>query len=84
MFSLSNVTTTFASTQKKFKKFGKKLRKQRDGEVDGIKEKINDIAKDEIERTKSLFEKHKDFFKKNKTPTTPGSETTAIDFYEKP
>ena len=53
MFSLSNVTTTFASTQKKFKKFGKKLRKQRDGEVDGIKEKINDIAKDEIERTKS-------------------------------
>ena len=62
MFSLSNVTTTFASTQKKFKKFGKKLRKQRDGEVDGIKEKISDIAKDEIERTKSLFQKHKDFF----------------------
>jgi hypothetical protein len=64
MFSLSSITATFASTQKKFKKFGKKLRKQRDGEVDGIK--------------------HKDFFKKNKTPTTPGSETTAIDFYEKP
>ena len=42
------------------------------------------FSKDEIERTKSLFEKHKDFFKKNKTPTTPGSETTAIDFYEKP
>ena len=84
MLSLSNVTTTFASTQKKFKKFGKKLRKQRDGEVDGIKEKINDIAKDEIERTKSLFEKHKDFFKDNKTPVTPASETTAIDFYEKP
>jgi len=62
MFSLSTITTTFASTQKKFKKFGKKLRKQRDGEVDGIKEKISDIAKDEIERTKSLFEKHKDFF----------------------
>jgi len=84
MFSLSNVTTTFASTQKKFKKFGKKLRKQRDGEVEGIKEKINDIAKDEIERTKSLFEKHKDFFKDNKTSVTPSSETTAIDFYEKP
>ena len=38
MFSLSTVTTTFASTQKRFKKFGKKLRKQRDGEVDGIKD----------------------------------------------
>ena len=44
MFSLSTVATNFESTQKKFKKFGKKLRKQRDGEVDGIKEKINDIA----------------------------------------
>ena len=40
MFSLSSITTTFASTQKKFKKFGKKLRKKRDGEVDGIKDKI--------------------------------------------
>ena len=84
MFSLSSITATFASTQKKFKKFGKKLRKQRDGEVDGIKDKIKEIAGDEVERTKGLFEKHKDFFKKNRTPTTPGSETTAIDFYEKP
>jgi len=84
MFSLSTVTTTFASTQKRFKKFGKKLRKQRDGEVDGIKEKINDIAKDEVERTKSLFEKHKDFFNEKKTSTKSTPETTAIDFYEKP
>ena len=85
MFSLSTATTTFASTQKKFKKFGKKLRKQRDGEVDGIKEKINDIAKDEIERTKSLFEKHKEFFSDQKQcKNTPATETTAIDFYEKP
>ena len=66
MFSLSSITTTFASTQKRFKKFGKKLRKQRDGEVDGIKDKIKEIAGDEVERTKSLFEKHKDFFKKIK------------------
>ena len=84
MFTLSTVTTTFASTQKKFKKFGKKVRKQRDSEVDSIKEKLKDIAKDEVEKTKSLFEKHKDFFNENKTPTTPASETTAIDFYEKP
>ena len=83
MFSLSTVTTTFASTQKRFKKFGKKLRKQRDGEVDGIKDKIKEIAGDEVERTKSLFEKHKDFFNDNKTQKTPTSETTAIDFYEK-
>ena len=66
MFSLSTITTTFASTQKRFKKFGKKLRKQRDGEVDGIKEKIRDIAKDEVERTKNLFQKHRDFFNEKK------------------
>ena len=84
MFSLSTVTTTFASTQKKFKKFGKKVRKQRDGEVDSIKEKLKDIAKDEVEKTKSLFEKHKEFFNGNKQQKTPASETTAIDFYEKP
>jgi hypothetical protein len=65
MFSLSTITTTFASTQKKFKKFGKKLRKQRDGEVDGIKEKISDIAsKMKLKELKSLFEKHKDFFQR--------------------
>jgi len=61
MFSLSTVTTTFASTQKKFKKFGKKLRKQRDGEVDSIKDKLKDIAKDEVEKTKSLFENIRNF-----------------------
>jgi hypothetical protein len=55
MFSLSTVATNFASTQKKFKKFGKKLRKQRDGEIDGMKEKMKEIAQDEIERTKDLF-----------------------------
>ena len=59
MFSLSTIATNFASTQKKFKKFGKKLRKQRDGEIDTMKEKLKEIAQDEIERSKNLFEKHK-------------------------
>ena len=84
MFTLSTVTTTFASTQKKFKKFGKKVRKQRDSEVDSIKEKLKDIAKDEVEKTKSLFEKHKEFFNGNKPQKTPTSETTALDLFEKP
>jgi len=85
MFSLSTVATNFASTQKKFKKFGKKLRKQRDGEIDGMKEKMKEIAQDEIERTKDLFERHKEFFSKQKQcKNVPNTETTAIDFYEKP
>jgi len=85
MFSLSTVATNFESTQKKFKKFGKKLRKQRDGEVNGMKEKMKEIAQDEIERTKNLFKKHQDFFKEQKQcKNAPSTETTAIDFYEKP
>ena len=46
MFSLSNVTTTFASTQKKFKKFGKKLRKQRDGEVE-----VEEVTKSNVHQS---------------------------------
>ena len=85
MFSLSTVTTTFASTQKKFKKFGKKLRKQRDGEIDTMKEKLKEIAQDEVERSKNLFERHKEFFSTQKQcKNTPTTETTSIDFYEKP
>ena len=45
MFSLSSITATFASTQKRFKKFGKKLRKQRDGEVDCGEAACSDLPK---------------------------------------
>ena len=85
MFSLSTVATNFASTQKKFKKFGKKLRKQRDGEIDNMKEKLKEIAQDEVERSKNLFERHKEFFSTQKQcKNAPTTETTSIDFYEKP
>mgnify|MGYP001164886358 CR=1 FL=1 len=85
MFSLSTAATNFASTQKKFKKFGKKLRKERQEQLDGMKDKMKEIAQDEIERTKNIFNKHKDFFKDQKQcKKTPTTETTAIDFYEKP
>ena len=85
MFSLSPAATNFASTQKKFKKFGKKLRKERQEQLDGMKDKMKEIAQDEIERTKNLFEKHKEFFSEQKQcKNAPSTETTAIDFYEKP
>ena len=56
----------------------------KDGSIDSIKEKIRDIAKDEVERTKNLFQKHKDFFNDKKPSINSTPETTAIDFYEKP
>ena len=50
-----------------------------------MKDKMKEIAQDEIERTKNIFNKHKDFFKDQKQcKNTPTTETTAIDFYEKP
>ena len=85
MFSLSTAATNFASTQKKFKKFGKKLRKERQEQIDNMKEKIKEISQDEIKRSQNLFQKHKDFFKESqKSSSTQTSEVTAIDFYEKP
>ena len=85
MFSLSTAAANFDATQKKFKKFGKKLRKQRQEQVDGITEKLKEISQDEIKRSQNLFQKHKDFFSDTKKcSNTPSTETTAIDFYEKP
>ncbi|QOR60264.1 hypothetical protein [Bathycoccus sp. RCC716 virus 1] len=85
MFSLSTAAANFQSTQKKFKKFGKKLRKQRQEQLDNMKEKLKEISQDEIKRSQNLFQKHKDFFKETqKTSSTPTTEVTAIDFYEKP
>ena len=82
MFSLSTVTANFASTKKKFKKFGKKLSKSRKEDISKIGDKLKEIANSEKDRVKSIFEEHKKFFKDNKP--TPTTETTAIDFYEKP
>ena len=85
MFSLSTAATNFASTQKKFKKFGKKLRKERQEQIDSMKEKLKEISQDEIKRSQNLFQKHKDFFKESqKGSSTKTNEVTAIDFYEKP
>jgi len=85
MFSLSTTAANFDATQKKFKKFGKKLRKQRQEQVDNITEKLKEISQDEIKRSQNLFQKHKDFFNDSKKcSNTPSTETTAIDFYEKP
>ena len=50
-----------------------------------MKEKIKEISQDEIERSKNLFERHKEFFSKQKQcKNAPTTETTSIDFYEKP
>jgi hypothetical protein len=57
---------------------GKKVQKQRKGEVEKIKDRLKDIARDEEKRAKDIFKQHQDIFKKKK-PT----KSTSIDLFEK-
>ena len=82
MLAITNTFTVFAANNKKdFKKLGKKVQKQRQGDIDRIKDKLSDIAKDETERVKQVFQEHKKLFEKAKPVKKVGK--TSIDFYEK-
>ena len=76
MFSLTTSTTFMAKTNR-FKKFGKKMKKQNDADVGKIREKLSDISRDEQRRVKEIFKEHQDFFKGSQK-----KEEVTIDFYE--
>ncbi|ADQ91439.1 hypothetical protein OlV7_053 [Ostreococcus lucimarinus virus 7] len=76
MFSLTTSTTFMAKTNR-FKKFGKKMKKQNDTDVGKIREKLSDISRDEQRRVKEIFKEHQEFFKGSQK-----KEEVAIDFYE--
>ena len=78
MFSLTTSTTFMAKTNR-FKKFGKKMKKQNDADVGKIREKLSDISRDEQRRVKEIFREHQEFFQGDKKK----SEEVAIDFFEK-
>jgi cell fate regulator YaaT (PSP1 superfamily) len=76
MFSLTTSTTFMANT-KRFKKFGKKMKKQRQGDLSRIGDRFKDIARDEERRAKEIFREHQEFFRGSQK-----KEEVAIDFYE--
>ena len=78
MFSLT-ASTTFASTTKRFKKFGKKMNKQSQDNVGKIREKLSDISRDEQRRVKEIFKEHQEFFKES----SQKKEDVSIDFFQK-
>jgi len=78
MFSITT-SATFAANTKRFKKFGKKMKKQRGDDLSQIGDKFKDIAREEERRAKDIFREHQEFFQK-KTAKEP---TTEIDFFEK-
>ena len=82
MFAITTSPTWLARTDD-FKKVGKKIQKQRQTEVDRIKDKIGDIARDEERRVKEIFKEHQDIFKKNKEARKTSKKSKSIDLYEK-
>ena len=62
---------------KRFKKFGKKMKKQRQGDLSRIGDRFKDIARDEERRAKEIFREHQEFFRGSQK-----KEEVAIDFYE--
>ena len=78
MFSLTT-SITFVAKTNRFKKFGKKMKKNSDADVGKIREKLSDISRDEQRRAKEIFREHQEFFKGN----TPKTEEVSIDFFQK-
>ena len=82
MFAITASPALFAKTDD-FKKVGKKIQKQRKTEVDKIKDKISDIARDERKRVQEIFKEHQDILKKDKETRKASKKSKSIDLYEK-
>ena len=83
MLAITN-TMTVVDTEKRnkgFKRLSKKIQKERNADVDKIKEKVSDIFRDEQQRLKGYFEEHNKLIKKDDKTKKSGKKS--IDFYEK-
>jgi hypothetical protein len=83
MLAITNTLTVFAADKKNkgFKKLSKKIQKERNADVDKIKEKVSDIFRDEQQRLKGYFEEHNKLIKNDDKTKKSGKKS--IDFYEK-
>lgn len=80
MFVIASSTpANIASIRKKFKKYGKQMKKQRMGDFQTIRERLSEIAEGEKLRSREILESHRAFFMEEKKP----KENVSIDFYEK-
>ena len=83
MLAITNTMTVFAADKKNkgFKRLSKKIQKERNTDVDKIKEKVSDIFRDEQNRMKGYLEEHNKLIKKADKHKKNGKKS--IDFYEK-
>ena len=83
MFAAIATSPTWFAKNDDFKKIGKKIQKQRKSEVDKIKDKLGDIARDEQRRVKEYFKEHQDLIKNDKETKKKKGKVKSIDLYEK-
>jgi len=83
MLAITNTFTVFAADKKDkgFKRLSKKIQKERDADVDKIKEKVSDIFRDEQRRMKGTLTNITSWSKRLTHPKKRGKKS--IDFYEK-
>jgi hypothetical protein len=80
MFVIASSQATFTSIRKRFKKYGKQMKKQRMDDFTSIRERLSEIAEGEKTRSREILESHRAFFVDEKKPK---KEEVSIDFYEK-
>ena len=83
MFAAIATSPTWFAKNDDFKRIGKKIQKQRKSEVDKIKDKLGDIARDEQRRVKEYFKEHQDLIKNDKETKKKKGKVKSIDLYEK-
>ena len=80
MLSIASTQANITAIRKKFKKYGKKMKKQRADDFVTIRERLSEIAEGEKSRSREILESHKAFFEEEKKPK---KEEVSIDFYRK-
>ncbi len=80
MLAITNTFTVFAADKKDkgFKRLSKKIQKERDADVDKIKEKVSDIFRDEQRRMKGYFDEHNKLVKRLTHPRRGGRSLSTL------
>lgn len=80
--STRNVTVCGTKkTQKEFRKFGKRLAKQRRDDLDLMGQRVKDIVKDERSRAQMLVDEHQEFLEKIK-PKKKSEDDDDVSFFD--
>lgn len=80
--SVSTVQCGVKKTKKSFKKFGKRLAKQRRADLDLMGQRVKDIAHDEERRARQLAKDHREFIESLVGRQEPVAEDDDVSFFD--